>query len=278
MLEKQRLSTANTRIPILMYHEVSIPEKIPALSKKTQYSFILSTTQFESQIKWLHDSGYRPWPMHELISWLSGRPPEGIPTKPIILTFDDGFEGNYRFALPILQKYGFKATFFVIVTRIGKPYMMTWQHLRELDDAGMSVQSHTMTHRILGLFDPDEITRELKTSKQELEQRLSRPVDFISLPFGSYNKQYRKVAIDTGYLGGCTSDFGLIDSNCDHFFLRRIPVKSTQSLMNFSKMIEVNNLFFRKTMLTQNIKKFFKKTVGERHIYNIYNNIFGLKE
>lgn len=277
MSKKQVTLNSSIQVPILMYHEVSIPEKFPALSKKTQHSFILKTDQFELQLQLLYDLGYQSWSLQELVSWLSGNQPNSMPAKPIILTLDDGFAGNYEFAFPILQKYGFEATFFVIVNKIGQSYMMTWQHLRELNDAGMSVQSHTMNHRLLGLFGSDEITKELTTSKQELEQRLSRPVDFISLPFGSFNKQYRKIAIDTGYLGGCTSEFGLNDLDCDRFFLRRIPVKSTHSFRHFSRIAEVNKLFFTKTMLKQKVKKVIKKTVGEQHIYNMYNYIFRLE-
>ena len=201
MVDFKKPDGSNLKVPIFMYHEVTKPKKIPALSEKIQYSFILNTNQFESPIRLLHDLGYESWSLYELISWLSGRQVK-VPSKPVILTFDDGFEGNYQFALPILQKYGFKATFFVIVNKIGKPTMMTWDQLSELKDAGMSVQSHTMTHPLLSLLGSDEVSKELRNSKQVLEDRLSCSVDFVSLPYGSYNKDYKKLAINAGYIGG----------------------------------------------------------------------------
>lgn len=260
-----------------MYHEVTVPEKIYQLTKITPPAFVLDIKQFERQIKSLHDSGYEAWSLQELISWLSG----GLvtpPAKPIILTFDDGFKGNYEFALPVLKNYGFKATFFVIVNKIGESQMMTWEHLEELSETGMSIQSHTLSHRALGLLDPGEIANELKVSKDKLEQSLSSSIDFLSFPYGSYKKWYKKIAIESGYLGACTSDFGKVELSCDPFRLKRIPIKSNLSFMNFRKIADGHNFFYKKTMMTQNLKMIVRKTIGEQHIYNIYNRIYGLEK
>lgn len=266
------------RIPILMYHEVNTPNSIPLLSKKIQYSFILTTDQFESQIRLLSRMGYQSCSLDGLCSWLAGDDHHQISHKPIILTFDDGYEGNYKFALPILQKYGFAATFFVIVNKIGQPAMVSWSQLLELEEAGMSVQSHTMTHPLLSTLSSEAIFNELKNSKKVLEERLKNPVHYISLPYGSYDHRFKEIAIRLGYKGGCTSNFGFVHSNSDCFLLDRIIVKSTHSLDQFRKIVEQDRGYLKRIFFARALKNRIKRTIGERMYNNLYNYVFGVAE
>jgi peptidoglycan/xylan/chitin deacetylase (PgdA/CDA1 family) len=265
-------------IPIFMYHEVTVPEKIKALSQKMQYSFIMERDQFETQMQLLSDLGFQSCSFHELRRWLAEGSADDLPPKPVIITFDDGYAGNFHYALPILQKYRFTATFFIITARISQPVMMTWTQLSTLSEAGMTVQSHTVTHALLGSLKREQIRRELQDSKHLIEDRLGRPVEFISLPYGSYNHHYNSAAIEAGYKGGCTSKFGYVDRNADPFLLNRIAVKSTTGLADFRKIAEQDNWLIKKTITARKIKSGVKTLLGERTYNNLYNRIYGVTE
>ena len=187
-----------------------------------------------------------------------------------------GHSLGVAFLLTVIEKSEnpIKTTFFVA----GFAEKLYNEQLDELNKAGMAVQSHTMTHPLLGQLDSDEISKELMNSKRYLEERLSCSVDFISLPYGSYNGSYKKVAIDCGYRGGCTSDFGLVEFDCDQFLLNRIAVKSTYSLKKFRSIAEGNSFYFKKNMITKSLKKSGRLMFGEKIYNNIYKNVFGVKE
>ena len=137
---------------------------------------------FENQIRFLSSVGYKSL-LPEEAQGLSG---DG---KYIIITFDDGLKGNYRYAFPILRKYGFKATIFVAVDKIGAEDFMNWEELYRLLKEGISIQSHTMSHRPLQNLNNKEIYEELYTSKRTIEEKLNTKVHAISLPHGSYNQK-----------------------------------------------------------------------------------------
>jgi len=270
--------TASFGVPVLMYHEVTNEDRVNLLSKKIQHSFIITQQRFAEQMQWLHTEGFSTLSLYELLAILR-REKSGAPlVRSVVLTFDDGFEGNYKYALPILQRYGFSATFFVIVNKVGTPFMMDWRQLREINEAGMYVQSHTMTHPLLGLLNSQKIMYELDESKRQLEDRLQSPVDFVSLPNGSYNELYKDIAAEVGYLGGCTSDIAIVQYNSDPFFLPRIVVNSKYNLDEFSQIAEGKHGFINKMLFKKRYKNIVKKFIGE-HAYNrLYNFIFRIEE
>ena len=78
-----------------------------------------------------------------------------------MLTFDDGWLGNYLHVFPILKNFGFSAFFFIALDRIGKNGFMTWELIRTLKDHDMAIASHTMSHRPLNTLNKEEIYYEL---------------------------------------------------------------------------------------------------------------------
>ena len=109
--------------------------------------------------------------LHE---FLAGRAPE----RSVVLTFDDGHKTNLSVALPILQRYGFRAEFFANVSFIGQSNFMTWEQLRSLRDAGMSVQSHGVQHDPMTEYSREELVQELRGSKEAIEGNLGSKVIF----------------------------------------------------------------------------------------------------
>jgi peptidoglycan/xylan/chitin deacetylase (PgdA/CDA1 family) len=126
----------------------------------------------------------------------------------LLLTFDDGKRDHYEFVVPILEEHSVRATFFVNPGRVGKAEYLDWSQLREMDQRGMSIQSHGLTHRHLHQLPAGEIDRELRESKSEIEQQIGRRVEFLSFPGGFYTKEVVASAWDYGFHGVFTSDPG----------------------------------------------------------------------
>lgn len=211
-------------IPILLYHGLwTDPEQLrERASAQTRYWLHAQT--FEEHVNGFAACGYEGKTLRELLN-TRGQPAQ---VKTMVLTFDDGWASDWRLATPILQRFGWKAEFFVTAGWMGKPGFMTWDEVREAAAAGMSIQSHSLTHPDLGRLSVRDIRYELEASKGILEEQLGRPVEFFALPGGSgRQREIRRLARAAGYRGVCTSDVGLNAPQGDPFCWLRIPVLNT---------------------------------------------------
>jgi peptidoglycan/xylan/chitin deacetylase (PgdA/CDA1 family) len=199
-------------IPVLLYHRIgSEPDDLT-----------VGTKRFEEDLEYLSREGYSPLTLSQIKQHLSG-PSSTLPDKPVVITFDDGYLDNYVNAFPLLEKYSMKASFYIISGMIGQPNRMTASQIREMSALGMGFGSHTVSHRQLAELSPQEARTELTASKNTLEQILSKAVDFIAYPCGSYTPETLKLARETGYTGGFSVRPGFaMFNNC--LAIRRIPI------------------------------------------------------
>lgn len=125
--------------------------------------------------------------------WLGGR-------RGVIYTFDDGHESNHQLAFPMLAAAGGRADFFVNPVQVGTAGFATWAQLREMSDAGMSIQSHGWDHGyFLTDLSPYHLREDLRRSRLEIEQRVGRPVTLLAPPGGRSPAMLEYVARDCGY-------------------------------------------------------------------------------
>src|SRR5689334_13391324 len=133
------------RVPILVYHSV-MPHH-PGQTAE-QRALDVDDSVFVAQMRYLVDGGYHVVSFAALVDALEGR--DTLPSRAVVITFDDGWENQYLHAFPILRRFGLRATFFVFTTPTGKDTkVMTWDQLRVLQDSGMTIGSHTRTHPVL---------------------------------------------------------------------------------------------------------------------------------
>jgi peptidoglycan/xylan/chitin deacetylase (PgdA/CDA1 family) len=141
-----------------------------------------------------------------------------LPEKSVIISFDDGWQNQFRYALPILQKYNFTATFFVVTGFVGSPGFLSWPELKTLHAAGMTIGSHSRSHPYLDrIRDPAVLWDQIYNSKQILETRLGVRVDNFAYPYGAYNTTTSSTVREAGYktaraccVGGALADaYGL---------------------------------------------------------------------
>lgn len=247
--------TSGEEVRILMYHKVS------PLHPEGNVSYCnTSIPAFEAQMKYLTEAGIEVLTLEQMEQWLSGaRPLRGA--QGVVITFDDGFQDNYLYAYPILKKYRLPAIFCVIVGPINRDVFfdhlqwdqpaladraahpehwrpMTWDMLEEMAENGMSIGSHTLSHRSLGTLNHEEVWDEVFRSKKILEERLQRPVSAFSYPFGSavygdFNASTESALRKAGYTVAWTTRWGGNRVGENAYRLKRIPIYDHDTLLDF---------------------------------------------
>ncbi|MCL6588470.1 MAG: polysaccharide deacetylase family protein [Firmicutes bacterium] len=223
-------------VPVFCYHRVT-PD-IHSL-------YDLTPEMLESQLQYLKDEGYHPITGLQYIKLQKN--PEFIPDKPVILTFDDGSKGHYQYAFPLLKKYGFLATFFVypnVVFQDTKK-MITWPELAEMAQAGMDIESHTMSHAYLTKPGADPagfqylqwLSEELRGSKTVLEQKLNRKISLLGYPYGWYNRVVEAEAARAGYEGAFTVNWGVNRLDENPFRIKRRVISNNLRREDFERYL-----------------------------------------
>ncbi len=183
------------KFPVFNYHHIRpMP---PETAHINQRAFTVTPEGFEAHLKFFKDNGYNVVPVGDLIEYYdTGKP---LPAKAVAITFDDGRYGQYKWALPLLQKYGMKATFFITTHWVGREDIMTWDEIRALDKAGMTIGSHTLEHPQLSKIDDIQLMDELVNSKKKIEEELGHPLEYLAYPGGDYNEHVIEKAKEAGY-------------------------------------------------------------------------------
>jgi len=183
-------------VPVLMYHSITY-EKGNAIC--------LPIKRLEEQLKYLKDNGYYTITLTNLYEYFMKNTP--IPKKSVVLTFDDGYENNYTEMFPILKKYAFKATIFVITSNIDKnPKSLTTKQLLEMEKYGIDIESHSVNHENLIKITKAKQLETLIKSKKALEKILNKQVNFFAYPYGGYNKSAIESVKEAGYKMAFTTD------------------------------------------------------------------------
>jgi peptidoglycan/xylan/chitin deacetylase (PgdA/CDA1 family) len=173
--------------------------------------------------------------MAQLVAHLKQRQP--LPAKPIIISFDDGWQEQFSTAFPILTKYGLSGTFFVYTQPLDHTQYKTWAQVRELAAAGNDIQSHSITHPHLRTLAPDAAYKEIAESKTTLEKRLGKPVVAFCYPFGEYNNTVIEMLKRAGYESAVTLAGGYRQRADELYTLHRIRVSYKDTLDEFAKRL-----------------------------------------
>lgn len=207
---------------ILTYHSLDDSGSVISVRPKT----------FARQMRFLKESGYQAISLQRLCrAWESQ---EMLPSRTIVLTFDDGYTNLREAALPVLQECGFEATVFVVAGYVGgcnnwpsqppivpRFPLLTWSELRELSKQGFEIAGHSLTHPVLAGISKEALDREVKRSKDIIEQKTGLPVGTFAYPYGIVDPaSYEWVS--SNYQAACTTDMGEVSATDDRYRLRRI--------------------------------------------------------
>lgn len=226
---------------ILMYHAIGG-------SGEQSSCYVVPERRFRLQMTWLRVCRYHVMSLSDLVDHLrSMRLP---PARAVVVTFDDGYQDNYRLAFPVLRGLRIPATIFLVADGLGqsaawttepalagRPLLMHGQ-VREMVAAGIEVGAHTRTHPSLPAVSAEEDReRETTGSREVLERSLGCPVRVFAYPFGNYDSDVVEAVRRGGFSAACCSRSGPNDPVTPLFELRRVEIRGTDSLIQFALMV-----------------------------------------
>lgn len=224
---------------VLMYHYLSEP---PPGANRYRRDLSVSPALFEQHLAYLRDQGYESITFYDLLYHLTqGKP---LPEKPVIITFDDGYRDNYDNAFPLLQKYGFSATFFVLTepTNENSGDYMTWDQLREMAAGGMDIECHARVHENLTENDPDRLVWQVLGCREAIEAQLGQRPRFVAYPSGHYDDRVIAMFASDHYWGGITTRQGSEQRSDQLWEIQRLRVRNTTTVDLLAELLAFSGL------------------------------------
>jgi peptidoglycan/xylan/chitin deacetylase (PgdA/CDA1 family) len=231
-------------VPVLVYHHIQ-PETTSDVS--------CTPEQFESQMQAILAAGFTPLSLEQMARFLKGSLPESI-EKPVLITFDDGYESLYFYALPVARKLKIPMTVFVVTSRIGRrPQFADYlreEQIREMSASGFwefgshTHDLHTDSIRIFDAFGPvrnnpvlELLSRDLRASVNRLESIIGKKPGAIAWPYGKFNAHFTQIARDCGFKLHFTSCSGYNEAGANPFAIKRLPVSSRDNAFSVLKKV-----------------------------------------
>ncbi len=211
------------QIPIINYHKIDPLQDIGVTSRRPD--------MFRSDMQIILNLNYTPITFKDLHQNIN------IPEKPVIITFDDGYESVYTYAFPVMKEFGFKGVIFMPTDYIGKYNdwdvqfgnkkfkHLTKDQLIQLHDYGFEIGSHAISHQLLTMMPDAKLIVELRDSKQYLQDILDEKIISISYPFGRFTKRTLRISNQTGYEFGTGSIYyRSVPASFSHLALKRFNI------------------------------------------------------
>ena len=231
----------HANVPVLMYHRIA-DEGPPRLARHR-----VSSEMFRAQITWLRRNGYHTLVSEELAWYLANNQP--FVGRPVVITFDDGFEDFAVQAWPILRTHDFRAEVFVVTDLVGQTArwdrhlgeaapLMDVQTIVRLAAEGVSFGSHLASHRGADGLSSLELAQELTRSRAVLQRWLDRSVDSFVAPFGLTDERLRLLAAECGFRIGFSTEPGAAHLTSDPLNLPRIEVRGDSTVEDFITQME----------------------------------------
>jgi len=230
---------------ILMYHNIDNPPKgarIPNL--------YVTPGMFRFQMWYLRMAGFQVLSVQDLVA--SVERGETRHNRAAI-TFDDGYMDFYKNAYPVLNRYGYPSTVFIVSELVGKDNawdsrneniakpLMDWKTIIEINSNGVQIGSHTKTHPELTRIPPDQQIMEIAGSKKDLEERLNHPIETFCYPGGDLSNEVKEAVKKAGYCCAVTTQRGHVEKGNDPLALRRIPIKLIADPFSFLYKVHTNS-------------------------------------
>lgn len=204
-------------VTILMYHYI---RDYKHSDDPIGTNLSVSPATFEQQMQWLKEHHYQSFSLSDF-NLISRSDPA---LKPVIITFDDGYKDAYANAYPILKKYGFTGTFYIIAGSVGDSNYMTWEQIKELYNNGMTIGSHTISHPDLRNLSDTELISQLDGSRSLIKDNTSISVTDFCYPAGKYNENVITKLKELGYQTATTVAPGLATQDSSSFELPRYRI------------------------------------------------------
>lgn len=232
-------------VPVLVYHSIA-SEAAPAFRRWT-----VAPDRFACHMNHLASEGYQPLTVTEYARRLAA---SDVPSRPVVITFDDGYADFRSHALPLLRNYGLKATLFVTTGYIGgtsqwlrrvgessRP-MLSWEDLEHCAGADLEFGAHGHTHRHMDTLSVEEARADLAWGKALLESRMGRPVTSLSYPDGYSTSELRQAVADMGLEAACGVVHAMTSPADDRYNMARIIVDADVDTDTFAGFLDGSEL------------------------------------
>jgi len=217
-----------------MYHRIDLVK--PTLPEITQ-RLTVDPRDFAAQMRWLKRHGFHAVTQLQAFDALERN--ARLPSKPIMITFDDGYRDVLVKASPILRRLHMPATAYVITDRLGGvlPDFLTWRQLHMLERRGFSIGSHTASHPDLTTLDDTQAYAQLRRSRNALQRHLGHPVQWFAYPAGAENGHVVALARRAGYVLAVTTQPGAHQSGADPLELHRFEILDTTGVAGVAALL-----------------------------------------
>lgn len=219
--------------PIINYHHIA--------KVSPQNSYYVSPEIFDSQMKWLKDNHYTVISLDDLVA--AAKEEQGLPQKPVVITFDDGLQDQFKKGYPILKKYGYTATFFVKLNNTNKGGL-SWQDLKQLQSQGNIIGSHSLNHDNMSHMSTEQLQKELIESKRILEDNLGKEIKYFSYPGGEFSQNTIDEVKKAGYVAAVTTKHNVYQEIKNQDSLYTLPrLHIDDEMPTFIDWVQGKNLF-----------------------------------
>ena len=223
------LGSSVIRVPILMYHYI----RKPPSTRTDLLGFRLSVSpqDFQQQMDWLYANHYHPVNFDQLRAYFVGAQP--LPSRPVVITLDDGYKDLYTNAFPILQAHGFTAVAYIVSGFVDRSQYVSRAEVLQMDRDGIEIASHTVDHPNLARMGPGIVAYQLLESKHWLERLVGHPVVDFAYPSGKYTWQTVTALQQAGYNTAVIEDGSSLHSQADRYLWGRVRVGGGETLGDF---------------------------------------------
>ena len=249
-----RNKTNKKGLTILTYHSIS---------NEIEPDETVTPEEFEKQLQYIKEN-YKVISLEEAVEYIQTDIKKI--SGSIVITFDDGYSDNYRYAYPLLNKHNFPATIFLVSDFINdkEGKYLSQSQIHEMKSNNISFGSHTVSHRILTGLRNEEIIREIRGSKDILESQLDQRINSFAYPVGTradFDDEIIETVKASKYAYACSNVYGINGINTDIFALKRIGVETTDSFFIFKQKLDgaLNIMSFKDTKFFQKLKRIFFK-------------------
>jgi peptidoglycan/xylan/chitin deacetylase (PgdA/CDA1 family) len=221
-------------VPVLMYHRI---DRVLSAHDPITVGLTVMAPAFEAQLQFLRQHGFRSVTLDDM--WTGVIRHASASAREIVLTFDDGYEDNYAVAFPLLRRYGFTGTFFVVTSTVGTSDHLTVAQIKEMAAAGMAFGSHGQHHVDFSALPPSIARSELENSKRLIGGWVGDPVTFFAYPSGRYSESVERNLSDLGYRGAVTEIPGFVNATSRPYELERVRVAHDDSLAEYAHKLRL---------------------------------------
>ncbi|MEU3298577.1 polysaccharide deacetylase family protein [Streptomyces sp. NPDC006678] len=232
------MSAVNQAVPILMYHAIG-HRTAPAT-----HGLSVAPEAFAEQMDLLGGRGFTPVTTAELgRAWRHGVP---LPPRPVLITFDDGYEGVHRHALPVLAEHGFSSTLFVSTGWLRGAHdtggaldtMLDWDQVRALAAAGTEIGGHTHTHPQLDQLDDPRLRHETLHCREIIAGELGAAPLSFAYPYGYSSRRVRQAVRAAGFAQSLAVGNALARRRQGPYALERVTVRRSTGIEEFERLVE----------------------------------------